>query len=272
MKKLKILIFALILSLAFISPLLAQQTGKLYSFANPVFGIVPFADHTWVTDYESRPQCPKPSENYWYSTGACHPSANDNDPRLLSAANADLDIARCIANPNERSFKPGPATAGIRYGIDGVCHQIANRILAATAINGKTPITVEGARGYKVSRFVYLEYGPSKQWKELCSKCKVPIRTAKAIKTEIRTMALKAGLRNKTDIIMEEHFKLRSRIEQIADQKSTKAFATGNTASEINDAINSSLKNLVERLGPEDFQRLFDWPAGEEIILVNPEL
>lgn len=55
-------------------------------------------------------------------------------------------IADCLSQPNSQ--------AGIRYGVTGVCHQTANRILHPAG-----PLTVATARGYPISVAVYGAYG-----------------------------------------------------------------------------------------------------------------
>jgi hypothetical protein len=70
-------------------------------------------------------------------------------------------IADCLSQPNSQ--------AGIVYGITGVCHQTANRILHPAAT------TVAGCNGYVQSAFVYGAYG-RRNWTEL-SKC-YPVGTA----------------------------------------------------------------------------------------------
>jgi hypothetical protein len=270
MKKHRTLTFALILSLVFISPLSAGQDNRLFSYANPLPIIGSFADHTWATNYDERPECPNPSKNYWYATGDCHPSQTDNKPRLLSSADADVDIATCVADPNISSFEPGPATAGIWYGITGVCHQIVNRILAATAVNGKPPITVEGAQGYEISRFVYRKYGTSEQqWRRMRSRCKVSDLAVNSTDADLRAMARRADLQESVNFILEEHYRLRQQIDQIGNQMNANVLISRNTATEINNAINVSLNRLARQLGPEGFQRLFNWPVGKRINLVN---
>ena len=54
-----------------------------------------------------------------------------------------------------------PAARGtiFTYGVDGVCHQLANQVLYSTGIGGVRPMTVRGARGYASSIFVYGTYG-----------------------------------------------------------------------------------------------------------------
>jgi hypothetical protein len=58
---------------------------------------------------------------------------------------ANLELARCLAQAD--------LTAGISYGMTGVCHQIANRILLPAGI------TVATARGARLSMFAYGVYG-----------------------------------------------------------------------------------------------------------------
>lgn len=256
------------------SPLNAEPSGRLYSFANPLPGPLKFADHTWVTDYPERPSCPKPDANYWYSTGDCHPDASDNPPRPLSSAKADIGIARCIATPNDEGFN-WTATAHIVYGIDGVCHQIANRILTATGGAGRTPITVEGANGYRISRFFYGLYGdylrPS-DWKKLRADCKVPVMPIRTARTDLVAMSEQAGLQSKLAILQEEQNLARRLIANIGDRARHKDLSPDKVATQVNMIVNDSLQRLVSKLGPEDFQRFFAWTPGKKIILVYPEI
>lgn len=59
-------------------------------------------------------------------------------------------LANCLSKPN--------GTAEVRYGIDGVCHQTANRILLPAA-----RLRVSAARGYNVSFTAYGHYGHKRQ-------------------------------------------------------------------------------------------------------------
>ncbi|MER2268005.1 hypothetical protein [Methylobacterium oxalidis] len=65
----------------------------------------------------------------------------------------DSNIANCLATPGE--------TAGIVYGVTGVCHQASNRILFPA-----NRAKVSGARGYSVSVVAYGPYG-NLPWTEL---------------------------------------------------------------------------------------------------------
>lgn len=93
-----------------------------------------------------------------------------SDAVLLASQAGDGSFAARVAVPNNDA-----ADSGLRYGIDGVCHQMAKRILFSTAVDGQTPITVWGAKGYNLSILLYGEYGGRgtrgsevrESWKEL---------------------------------------------------------------------------------------------------------
>jgi hypothetical protein len=76
----------------------------------------------------------------------------------LSGANGSSAIADCLSQPNSE--------AGIIYGITGVCHQTANRILHPAKI------TVAGCQGYILSVLLFGVYGQL-PWPEL-STCYSP--------------------------------------------------------------------------------------------------
>lgn len=65
---------------------------------------------------------------------------------MLIGGTGSSTVANCLAQLN-------PDQAGIRYGLTGVCHQMANRILHPANI------TVASCNGYSVSAFVYGDYG-----------------------------------------------------------------------------------------------------------------
>ena len=81
---------------------------------------------------------------------------------VICAAAGNIDRAECLATP--------AGDAGIRYGVTGVCHQMANRILWP---GGVTVLLARGARG---SVFMWGLYGrdplaayspPTYPWPEL---------------------------------------------------------------------------------------------------------
>jgi hypothetical protein len=245
-------------------PIRAQGPGVLYAFANPLTNQL--ADHTWVTDYH-QPRCQNPKSRYWYATGKCHPTGDDRH-RLLRQAPADLKVAECIAKPDLSTFTAGPATAQIRYGIDGVCHQICNRVLWSTAVGGATPITVAGAEGYGASRFAYGTYGTPLQWSRLKKDCGVE-SSSRSLIDDIRSMiSQRLGTTvtsDKAEMLVTEHVRLRAELNAL-EGRSGSALAAA-----ANGAINASLRRAGESLTADEFQAFFDWPKGREIILVHAE-
>jgi hypothetical protein len=72
----------------------------------------------------------------------------------ICAGNANTAQADCLSQPNSE--------AGINYGVTGVCHQTANRILYPSGQ------TVSRAHGYRGSVFAWGTYGlPPYPWPEL---------------------------------------------------------------------------------------------------------
>jgi hypothetical protein len=65
--------------------------------------------------------------------------------RPICVGTGNTDQADCLSRPNSE--------AGIIYGVTGVCHQTANRILYPSAQ------TVSGASGYRGSIFAWGTYG-----------------------------------------------------------------------------------------------------------------
>ena len=64
-------------------------------------------------------------------------------------------LAKCLVAPNANSQTVAAARGTIfTYGIDGVCHQLANQVLYATGIGAVAPLTVRNARGYIASTFL----------------------------------------------------------------------------------------------------------------------
>lgn len=84
-----------------------------------------------------------------------------------------------------------PPVAGILYGVNGVCHQAANRILYPAGV------TVCKAAGYAVSSYAYGDYGgtiipnpftrifiPDPLWPRIFEKCQTELKASIESKTE----------------------------------------------------------------------------------------
>jgi len=87
----------------------------------------------------------------------CNGNDEDSDDDEMYRGMGDTEYARQTANGEEKKNSKGmtvnDGTAGIIYGLTGVCHQIANRILWTSQIR------VDKANGYSLSTFFYGEYG-----------------------------------------------------------------------------------------------------------------
>jgi len=70
----------------------------------------------------------------------------------VSSGPGSSACADCLSKPGNLLATP-PLYAGLRYGVTGVCHQAANRILKPAGV------TVGGVQGYGASVFVYGQYG-----------------------------------------------------------------------------------------------------------------
>src|SRR6266542_75869 len=93
-----------------------------------------------------------------------HKCAPHASPRrfVIEKLNHDtLAMARVFQQTANADSRNVPAARGtiFTYGIDGVCHQLANQVLYSTTIGGAAPLTVRNARGYMASVFVYGTYG-----------------------------------------------------------------------------------------------------------------
>lgn len=103
------------------------------------------ADHTYVTSCAG---------HHWPCFG------RGNGGTQICRGMGNVDIADCLSRPNSQ--------AGIVYGMTGVCHQSANRILSPSGQ------TVSAARGYRWSNFTYGTYGKDPLTLRLFSPVRYP--------------------------------------------------------------------------------------------------
>lgn len=144
--------------------------ATLWAWATPT----PYADspidHTWVTDYDNRIDKPPQdiaevigaSANYWFCWGAFH--ERGDSPQVpqgyLGSSAGTSALANCLVTSNAPSAARKSTSGTIYlYGIEGVCHQLANQVLWATGSASHQPLTVGLARGYGASAFFYGTYG-----------------------------------------------------------------------------------------------------------------
>jgi hypothetical protein len=150
-------------------------TTLLYGWATPAVVVGSPVDHTWVTSYDNNADLHPnlaavvaAKEDYWFCWGSFH-----HQGRALGSKAGNLILARCLVQSNADSLTTFPARGTIfTYGVDGVCHQLANQVLYATGINGARLLTVANANGYRVSSAIYGTYGlQHAAWRNKIAAC-----------------------------------------------------------------------------------------------------
>lgn len=268
----------------------------LFAWAVPAqFGGSP-VDHTWVTDFDSRivsyPSIQNviaASANYWFCWGNYHPKGGT--PQLpngfLGAQFASIGMATCLVAPNLPCLANPPARGTIiRYGIDGVCHQLANQVLWATNANPGVPLTVHLARGYAFSTFLFGTYGRQHAaWLTKIHSCSNTVQATPTQGTSEQTMAA----------VADDEFERRARevlngpeaserLQRLLDLRRA-TLRTGEgmrsrvqndmvapSAAELNAHYNEVLRQAASILTFAEYRELFGFEPGEVVNLVDPEM
>lgn len=148
------------------------KTRKVEAWAQGAFGpgIEEHADHTYGIGFSDTGE-----RNYLWPCGGDHDGKDAHCIATGEALEPECDcLSQRLADPLTKGL------AGIVYGVDGVCHQAANRILCTAGLE------VNGAKGYKKAggekswkHLTYYLYGRlgikreggSKKWEEIKSGC-----------------------------------------------------------------------------------------------------
>lgn len=141
----------------------------LYAWAVPALFEGSGLDHTWVTSYDNRISVHQDvnaviaaRQDYWFCWGPfCKKGGTpQNATGFLGSAPGDLQLSRCLVRSNVDCWSSFPARGTIfTYGVDGVCHQLANQVLYSTGARRRGPLTVALAGGYWLSSAVFGTYG-----------------------------------------------------------------------------------------------------------------
>lgn len=254
----------------------------LFAWAVPVFPNGFPWDHTWVTSYDNR-LTPYPNQaavvragvNYWYCWGSFYRKGGTpaNEVGFLGSASGDLGRAFCLVAPNADPQKD-PAGAGtiFHYGLDGVCHQLANQVLYATGGSGSA-LTVKQAGGYRVSTFIYGTFGARQaEWASRRRMCSGPmaegVRKMAEMPDDFETAA--AAILGDDPELLSRLLALTSDVRE-ANTRVAKTFVRP-SADELNARNQAQLDRAASLLGPDRFESLFGFPPGERINLVRPDL
>ena len=262
----------------------------LYAWAVPV-ETLPFVDHTWVTSYDNRitkyrdiQQVVAAGELYWYSWGAFHAwGGTPNEPTgFLGQQTGDLAVAQCLVQANADSSTVAAARGTIfTYGVDGVCHQLANQVLYSTKAGSTAPLTVRKARGYIASVFIYGTYGHQHAaWSHQIAKCGgQPLQPPQGPQMAAAHGAPVPGpaddfeaharevLKNDDPKLLGDLLALRAEVSRFAAQRWPGA-APG--AELLNARNRHLLDQAAKLLGPQRFEAVFGFRPDLKIDLVDP--
>ena len=262
---------------------------KLYAWVVPAFSSNSPVDHTWVTTYDNRQivypddsQVMQAGESYWYCWGDFHPKGGtpNNPTGYLGEQDGDLALAQCLVKPNEDSRTDAAARDSIfTYGIDGVCHQLANKVLYATGTGGTLQLTVRNARGYIASTFIYNTYGlQDAAWANKLASCGAPSHPLVAAKGAMAMPDLPDDFETRAREVLgaedpkqlSDLLALRSEITRFAAQK-WPGFTPPDAAT-LNARNQYLLEQAAKLLGREKFIAIFGFEPGQKIDLVDPNI
>jgi hypothetical protein len=264
---------------------------RLYAWATPAFVQGAPVDHTWVTSYDnninSYPNLAAvlaASEDYWYCWGGFHPRGGTPSipDGALGSQPGDIDLARCLVASNADSATSFSARGTIfTYGVDGVCHQLANQALYATSIGGAVPLTVAQASGYWVSTAIYGSYGLQlAAWRAKIATCSAAVAAAAAPSGAVVNMNAPAPPNPPDEF--EQHvgnvlgagkLGVASQLLNMRAQFHTAAAAQAHamvapTADELNARNQRFLDDAAKLLSASDFVAIFGVPPGTKVDLV----
>lgn len=274
------------------SPAVAPVAATtLYAWSDSFLSVdgVVLADHTWVTTFDAPYACP-PGTAYWYSWGGCHATGPGTEAKLLGKAPAALEVASCICRPDDKNYRfevDNPAHGGIDfYGIHGVCHQLANRILFATAAEGVGPVTVSDAHAYRVSRFVYGTYGRNAtDWAKRRTRCKALAKPLVDFRGDPVAMEFDAdldamlgkfldpeALQSRAATILRIRGRFQVRKSELDEALISGSMTPREFASEVNRAVMQQLGAVAESIGRVQYEKLFGITIDEQIAIVDPNI
>lgn len=278
----------------------------LYAWAVPAFVNGSPVDHTWVTNFDNQ-KANYPTianviaakRSYWFCWGSYHPTGGipGNPTGALGSQKGNLAFATCLVAPNADS-RTVPAARGtiFTYGVDGVCHQLANQVLYSTGVGGAAPMTVRGARGYAASTFIYGTYGlQHAAWAAKVASCGASAKISPATVHWTGGGGVAgggggtgggAGMPKQTEpddfvaharsVLADEPELLNRLLSLRGEVQSFAAQRIPGAAPPPAEMLNSRNQHLLDEaarlLGPEKFEKVFGFQPQERINLVDPSL
>lgn len=258
---------------------------NLYAWVTPAFiSKGSPVDHTWVTTYDSQSlaylnigDVKNGNHDFWYCWGGFHKQGKPGNPILSNVAASSS--ALCLVGSNDANERGTIQW----YGIDGVCHQVSNQVLYATATTyGGKPKIVNDARGYKLSSAIFGTYGRrEKLWREARIKCGVaPIsvinhNATASLLTQRLSWFLACGVNDEPVKTLEiERRNLLRDIDSIGFTGSVNERKIVDRVGLLNSRINQYLEFAGDYYlnNEEVFKRVFGIKIGEWVELIDSEL
>jgi hypothetical protein len=270
-------------------------TTQLYAWAVPAFIDESPVDHTWATSYDNRMQnfadvaaVIAANQDYWLCWGDYHAKGGtpSNPSGFLGSQSGDLNVARCLVQPNADCSSTYAARGTIfTYGVDGVCHQLANQVLYSTRASGVPPLTVAKARGYWVSAAIYGTYGlQHAAWSSKIAACtaaaRPQVRRGKA-RRQMSTPPPAAPpdefAQRVTDVLGPDRLPLAAQLLHLRAQFQMTAALQAHTArvptaDELNDRNQRFLDEAAKILSERDYERIFGVKIGLKVKVVRPDM
>jgi hypothetical protein len=262
-----------------------------YAWTVPAFVSGSPVDHTWVTTYDNR-VTPYPNDaaviaahqSYWYCWGSFHPKGGTPSipDGFIGSQTGNLALAQCLVQVNADS-RTVPAARGtiFTYGVDGVCHQLANQVLYATGTSTVPQLTVRMARGYIASTFIYGTYGlQHAAWASKIAACSGTTLTPSGVATMTGGAGGPGGPDDfearASEVLGSDNTKLRDllRLRGSVLQFAAQAWpGTGPPSAEALNARNQHMLDEAARLlRPDEFERIFGYSPGQKVDLVDKEI
>lgn len=250
-----------------------MNEATLFAWAAPAYYSESPVDHTWVTDYDNRQTSYEDiqlvisaNQNYWFCWGAFHPKGE-----FLGNQVGDLTRAKCLVQSNADSGDVEAARGTIFiYGIDGVCHQLANQVLYATKGSQTAPLTVRSARGYFASTYLYSTYGRDQQaWVSKVASCYAERALAMTELPDDFEEHARSVLESKDPQLLKGLLELREHSQRSLREKLK---GTVPSAEDLNKRNQEMLDEAAKLLGRDNFIQVFGFPREQRTNLVDPSL
>ncbi len=219
--------------------------------------------------------------------GSFHKVGEPTEPIAMGQAN--LAVARCLVKSNADS-RDIPAARGtiFKYGVDGVCHQLANQVLFSTGTAKTKPLTVKKARWYRVSSFLYGMYGRRQKvaWQQKIEHCAqqiisgAPHEFSDAARSKIiatgKNMEFDDFEEHAQDVLSDEPILLAKLLELRSEVQAYIARDIPGFESPSAEMLNAQNQHMMDQaallLGDEKFEQVFGIKVGERIALVDPDI